>query len=40
LIPAGTGMRGYEKMVVGSQEEYDALKRTVDETVEIEIESN
>lgn len=25
LIPAGTGMRDYDKLVVGSQEEYDAL---------------
>jgi DNA-directed RNA polymerase subunit beta' len=25
LIPAGTGLRKYEKMVVGSQEEYDAI---------------
>ena len=25
LIPAGTGLREYENIVVGSQEEYDAL---------------
>jgi DNA-directed RNA polymerase subunit beta' len=25
LIPAGTGLREYEKIVVGSQEEYDLL---------------
>ena len=25
LIPAGTGMREYENIVVGSQEEYDKL---------------
>ena len=25
LIPAGTGLRDYEKIVVGSQEEYDLL---------------
>jgi DNA-directed RNA polymerase subunit beta' len=25
LIPAGTGMRKYENLIVGSQEEYDAL---------------
>ncbi|NNC84882.1 MAG: DNA-directed RNA polymerase subunit beta', partial [Bacteroidia bacterium] len=25
LIPAGTGMRDYEKLIVGSQEEYDLL---------------
>ena len=31
LIPAGTGLREYEKLIVGSQEEYDLLmasKRT------------
>ena len=26
LIPAGTGLRSYEDLVVGSQEEYDMLK--------------
>ena len=25
LIPAGTGLREYEKLIVGSQEEYDML---------------
>jgi DNA-directed RNA polymerase subunit beta' len=25
LIPAGTGIRDYEKLVVGSKEEYDLL---------------
>ena len=25
LIPAGTGMRVYENLIVGSKEEYDAL---------------
>jgi DNA-directed RNA polymerase subunit beta' len=25
LIPAGTGMREYEKLIVGSKEEFDAL---------------
>jgi DNA-directed RNA polymerase subunit beta' len=25
LIPAGTGLRDYDKLVVGSQEEYDLL---------------
>jgi DNA-directed RNA polymerase subunit beta' len=25
LIPAGTGMRDYEKLIVGSQEEFDLL---------------
>ena len=39
LIPAGTGLREYEKIVVGSKEEYEALKNSVDETVQIEIES-
>jgi DNA-directed RNA polymerase subunit beta' len=32
LIPAGTGQREFEKIIVGSQEEYDravANKRTV-----------
>ncbi len=28
LIPAGTGLREYEKMIVGSQEEYDMLMAT------------
>ncbi|MEN9443163.1 MAG: DNA-directed polymerase subunit beta, partial [Bacteroidota bacterium] len=27
LIPAGTGMRHYEKIIVGSQEEYDNLRK-------------
>jgi DNA-directed RNA polymerase subunit beta' len=30
LIPAGTGLREYEKMIVGSQEEYDMLMATKD----------
>ncbi len=25
LIPAGTGVRDYDRLVVGSREEYDAL---------------
>jgi DNA-directed RNA polymerase subunit beta' len=25
LIPAGTGMRAYNDIIVGSQEEYDSL---------------
>nr|HRC92556.1 hypothetical protein [Bacteroidia bacterium] len=25
LIPAGTGLREYERLIVGSQEEYDLL---------------
>jgi DNA-directed RNA polymerase subunit beta' len=28
LIPAGTGLREYENMIVGSQEEYDKLLAT------------
>ncbi len=31
LIPAGTGLREYEKIIVGSQEEYDALMRAKEE---------
>jgi DNA-directed RNA polymerase subunit beta' len=27
LIPAGTGLREYQKLIVGSKEEYDALMR-------------
>jgi DNA-directed RNA polymerase subunit beta' len=30
LIPAGTGLREYEKIIVGSQEEYDLLMATKD----------
>ncbi len=42
LIPAGTGMRGYEKMIVTSQKEYDALMASKEEfnKVEEETESN
>ncbi len=37
LIPAGTGIREYDKLVVGSQEEYDALLEAKElEKVEIE----
>ena len=41
LIPAGTGLRAYENLVVGSQEEYDMLKAakneasTEEESVEV-----
>jgi DNA-directed RNA polymerase subunit beta' len=28
LIPAGTGLRDYEKIVVGSKEEYESLMAT------------
>jgi DNA-directed RNA polymerase subunit beta' len=31
LIPAGTGLRDYEKLVVGSKEEYEALLSSKDE---------
>ena len=31
LIPAGTGMREYDKLVVGSQEEYDLLMASKEE---------
>jgi DNA-directed RNA polymerase subunit beta' len=33
LIPAGTGLREYEKIIVGSQEEYEKLvsKREAEE---------
>jgi len=36
LIPAGTGVRHYEKIVVGSKEEYEALMASKEEDVEIE----
>jgi len=34
LIPAGTGLREYEKLIVGSQEEYDLLMASKKEAVE------
>jgi len=34
LIPAGTGLREYEKIIVGSQEEYDLLMASKKEVVE------
>ena len=34
LIPAGTGLREYEKLIVGSQEEYDLLMASKSEEVE------
>ncbi|MBN8701752.1 MAG: DNA-directed RNA polymerase subunit beta' [Bacteroidetes bacterium] len=34
LIPAGTGLRDYEKIIVGSQEEYDRLMASKREAVE------
>ena len=36
LIPAGTGLRAYEKMIVGSQEEYDRLMASKKEALEEE----
>jgi DNA-directed RNA polymerase subunit beta' len=35
LIPAGTGLREYEKMIVGSQEEYDLLMASKKEVQEV-----
>ncbi|MCD6068672.1 MAG: DNA-directed polymerase subunit beta [Bacteroidetes bacterium] len=34
LIPAGTGIRQYEKLIVGSKEEYDRLMASKEESVE------
>ncbi len=39
LIPAGTGLREYENLIVGSKEEYEALIAAKDE-VEIEVEAD
>ncbi len=36
LIPAGTGLREYEKIIVGSQEEYDKLMASKREAIEEE----
>ena len=36
LIPAGTGLRAYDKMIVGSQEEYDRLLASKKEAMEEE----
>ncbi|MES2836711.1 MAG: DNA-directed RNA polymerase subunit beta' [Bacteroidota bacterium] len=36
LIPAGTGLRSYEKTIVGSQEEYDLLMSTKREKARVE----
>jgi DNA-directed RNA polymerase subunit beta' len=36
LIPAGTGLRSYEDLVVGSQEEYDMLKAAKEDVSEKE----
>jgi len=42
LIPAGTGMREYERLIVTSQREYDALMASREEfnRIEDETESN
>jgi len=36
LIPSGTGLRSYERIIVGSQEEYDKLMASKEEEVEAE----
>ncbi len=36
LIPSGTGVRGYERIIVGSQEEYDKLLASKEEDEEVE----
>ena len=36
LIPSGTGLRSYERIIVGSQEEYDKLMASKEEVVEEE----
>ncbi len=37
LIPAGTGLRAYDRMIVGSQEEYDRLMASKKEAIEAEV---
>jgi DNA-directed RNA polymerase subunit beta' len=37
LIPAGTGLRDYEKLIVGSQEEYDLLMASKKEAAQEEV---
>ncbi len=34
LIPAGTGLRQYEKLIVGSREEYESLMASKQEAME------
>jgi DNA-directed RNA polymerase subunit beta' len=36
LIPAGTGLREYDKLVVGSKAEYEALMAAKEEEAETE----
>jgi DNA-directed RNA polymerase subunit beta' len=40
LIPAGTGLRAYEKIVVGSKDEYNALLASKNNKATIEVEEN
>jgi DNA-directed RNA polymerase subunit beta' len=35
LIPAGTGLRDFEKIVVGSKEEYDRVQASRDAIVDL-----
>ena len=37
LIPSGTGLRNYERIIVGSQEEYDKLLASKQEEVTEEV---
>jgi DNA-directed RNA polymerase subunit beta' len=37
LIPAGTGLRDYERMIVGSREEYERLLASKQEAIEEEV---
>ena len=37
LIPAGTGLREYERMIVGSREEYEKLMASKQEVIEQEV---
>jgi DNA-directed RNA polymerase subunit beta' len=36
LIPAGTGLREYENIIVGSMEEYDMLMASKKRAIEVE----
>jgi DNA-directed RNA polymerase subunit beta' len=38
LIPAGTGMREYEKIIVGSKEEFELLMATRKESSKVQLE--
>ena len=37
LIPAGTGMREFDKIIVGDKDEYERLKNSRDSLLEVEI---